>query len=159
MESLEQINPSQVRNFFVSLCSVSSRYEKKHHNIEDLNKQLEKIKKYSKGKLDTGDIPGLKSKINEVLESERKILGHNRAETAKEKELFEKIGELEHELQLAKQERDNAIEKNRKQIHELNAALLSIKTRMDKFIERKEEREKRIRELEKKINKKSSYRK
>ena len=54
-------------------------------------------------------------------------------------------------------ERDNAIEKNRKQIHELNAALLSIKTRMDKFIEHKKDREKRIRELEKKINKKSSY--
>ena len=155
MESLEQVNPHRVKNFFVNLCAVSSRYEKKHHAIEDLDNQLEKIKKYSKGKLDTGDIPGLKSKINEVLESEKKILSHKRAETAKEKELFEKIGELEHELQLAKQERDNAIEKNRKQIHELNAALLSIKMKMDNFIDKKE-REKRIRELEKKINEKSS---
>ena len=155
MESLEQVNPYRVKTFFVNLCAVSSRYEKKHHAIEDLDNQLEKIKKYSKGKLDTDDIPGLKSKINEVLESERKILGHTRAETAKVKEMFEKIDAMEHELQLAKQERDNAIEKNRKQIPELNAALLSIKMRMDKFIEHKREREKRIRELEKKINKKS----
>ena len=155
MEPLEHIDPSQVKSFFTRLCAVSNRYEKKHHAIQDLDKQLKKIKKYSKGKLDINDIPGLKSKINEVLDSERKILGHNRTETAKEKELFEKIDELEHELQQAKQERDNAIELNRKQIHGLNAALLSIKTRMEKFIENKKEREKRIMELEKKINKKS----
>ena len=91
MESLEQVNPYRVKTFFVNLCAVSSRYEKKHHAIEDLDNQLEKIKKYSKGKLDTDDIPGLKSKINEVLESERKILGHTRAETAKVKDKATKV--------------------------------------------------------------------
>ena len=151
MEPLEHISPSHVRRFFTSLCTVSGRYERKHHAIKGLDKQLEKIRKDSKGKLDAGDIPALKSKINGVLESEKKILGHTRAETAKEKGLFEKIDELEHELQQAKQERDNAIEQNSKQIHELNDALLSIKMRMEAFIEHKKEREERIIELEKKI--------
>lgn len=154
MEPLEHISPSHVKRFFASLCAVSGRYEKKLHAIKDLDNQLEKIKKYSKGKLDAGDIPRLKSKINEVLESEKKILGHTRAETAKEKGLLEKIDELEHELQQAKQERDNAIEQNRKQIHELNDALLSIKMRMENLIEHKKEREERIMELEKKIKSK-----
>ncbi|MBI2208741.1 hypothetical protein HYU50_04555 [Candidatus Woesearchaeota archaeon] len=154
MEPLEHISPSQVKSFFTNLCAASRRCEKKYHDIQDLGNQLEKTKKYLKGNLDTGDIPRLKSKINEVLESEKKILGYKRAETAKEKRLSEKIDELEHELQQARQERDNAIEQNRKQIHELNAALSSIKMRMETFIERKKERETRIRELEKKVKNK-----
>ena len=155
MDLLEQINHSQIKDFFTNLCIVSSRYEKKHHAIKDLDKQLEKIQKYSKGKLDTDDIPRLKSKINEVIESERRILRRNQQESAGKTESAGRIHQLEHELEQVKIERDRALEENKEKIHELNIALLSIKTRMENLIEHKREREKRIRELEKKISKKS----
>lgn len=154
MEPFEQINPSSIRDFFNRLCIAGSRHEKRHNAIKDLDNQLEKIQKYSKGKLDMADIPRLKSKINEVLESERRILSLKQQGSAKETESARKIKELEHELGQVRTERDRALGENKEKIHELNLALLSIKTRMEKFIEHKREREKRIRELENKINSK-----
>ena len=157
MESLEQINPSQIRNFFVSLCAASSRYEKRQKAMLDLDKHMEKLQKHPKFKnlLNSNDISQLKSKINEVLGSERKILGNKKLMNAKENELIGKINSLERELEQARLERDSALEENKQKIHELNIGLLSVKTRMEKLIEHKREREKRIRELEKKINKKA----
>ncbi|MAE42582.1 hypothetical protein CMO93_02330 [Candidatus Woesearchaeota archaeon] len=71
-----------------------------------------------------------------------------------EKEPKNKMKALEQELQEVKNERDEAVGENRKQIHELNVALLSIKTRMNEILEHKKEREKRVKELEEKIRKK-----
>lgn len=155
MESLEHISPSQVKSFFSSLCTVSSRYGKRQKAMQDLDKHLEKLQKQPKFKnlLKSDDISQLKSKINEVLGSEKKILGNKKLQATKENELIGKISSLERELEQARLERDNALEENKQKIHELNIALLSVKTRMEKLIEHKREREKRIRELEKKINK------
>ncbi|MBN4049132.1 hypothetical protein JYT91_00775 [archaeon AH-315-M20] len=122
---LEHINPSQVKNFFRSLCVVSNRYAHKEQAVS--HRHITKLKKHPK-----------------IKESEAVI----------EKELEVKINQLEQELHQTKQERDKAVDENKKQIHELNVALLSIKTRMNEILEHKKEREKIVRELERKIRKK-----
>ena len=129
--SLENINPSQINNFFSKLCVISNRYAKKQHDTALFSKVRKMhLRKVSK----------LKSKI--------------RVEMATEMELREKIQGLELELQQTRQDRDHALEENKKQIHELNVSLLSIKTRMNEIHDHKKERERRVRELERKIRKK-----
>ena len=70
-------------------------------------------------------------------------------------ELRQYIQELEEQLREAKQERDSAVQENRARISDLNMALLSVKTKMESYFHAKMERERRIRDLEKKINQKS----
>ena len=124
--ALEHINPSQIKDFFRSLCLVSNRYKKKEHPVYETLKHLEK-------------------KHFKTLEK--------KSEAAIEKDLEVKINRLERELHQTKKERDKAVGENREQIHELNVSLLSIKTRMNEILEYKRQRERRIRELERKIRK------
>ena len=44
MESLEQIKPYQLKNFFANLCTISRSYAKNHQAMEDLEAQSEKLK-------------------------------------------------------------------------------------------------------------------
>src|SRR3989338_6219004 len=139
MESLENINPSQVKGFFAALCTVLNKHEKKRRAVENLDSHIKTLEKYPQFRnLPRGhDISSLKSKISEVINSERRILSHKQQMSAKEMELVAKIKWLEKELEQVKKEKQIALEENSKKIHELNAALLSIKSRMDSFIDRK----------------------
>ncbi|MEK6869203.1 MAG: hypothetical protein AABX74_03175, partial [Nanoarchaeota archaeon] len=51
------------------------------------------------------------------------------------------------------EERDIALEENRKKIDELNITLLAVRENLEKLRKAKERKEKRIRQLEEKINK------
>jgi len=72
-------------------------------------------------------------------------------EVSTEKGLKAKIQHLEEELKQTKKEKDKALNENKKQIDELNLALLSIKTQIKEIIHYKKEKNKRLRSLEKKI--------
>jgi len=75
------------------------------------------------------------------------------AYTKAEKVLRAKIELLEDELSQTSVERDAALEENRRRIDDLNLALLSVKEGMEKLIKSKKQKERRIRQLEEKINK------
>ena len=134
--SLEHINPSEVRHFFDKLCLVTGRYAKKHHAVNHLQKHLDQIKKHPVGKkLHPKYVKELNSRINDVLDAERKISSSGTAETFMERELSLKVEELEQELQKTREERDKALEENKEKISEVSAALLSIKTRLSNLIQ------------------------
>tara|TARA_Y100000310_G_scaffold241784_1_gene245864 strand:- start:26787 stop:27200 length:414 start_codon:yes stop_codon:yes gene_type:complete len=63
-----------------------------------------------------------------------------------------KINELEEDLLKTSEERDAALEENRRRIDDLNLALLSVKEGLGKIISDKRKKEKRIRLIEEKIN-------
>ena len=68
-------------------------------------------------------------------------------ETDSKEMLKTKIRELEKELKLAREEKDNALSENRNKIDELTVALLSIKTKVNELVQAKREKEKRLRDL------------
>ncbi|MBI2523243.1 hypothetical protein HYW19_02550 [Candidatus Woesearchaeota archaeon] len=73
--------------------------------------------------------------------------------TKAETPLRERIKQLEEDLLKVSEERDIALEENRKKIDELNITLLSVRETLEKLRKAKERKEKRIRQLEEKINK------
>ena len=134
--SLEHINPSEVKHFFGKLCLVTGRYAKKHHAVNHLQKHLDQIKKHPVGKkLHPKYVKELKSRINDVLDAERRISSSGTAETFLERELSLKVEELEQELRKTRIEKDKAVGENKEKISEVSTALLSIKTRLSKLIQ------------------------
>ena len=128
---LDYIHPSRIKDFFRHICAISSRYVKKNHprefvNSEERHLTVIPVKKYKKESLKTNDANQLKSKISE----------------------------LEEHIEQLTLERDTAIEKNKAKIDDLTLSLLSIKTKVQDLLHLKSMRERRIRELEHKINKK-----
>lgn len=144
MQALEA-NRQGIKNFFSKLCTSADRHAEMHHNLKELDSHLERIKRNA--------YPG-KSRVDieSIVGTERKLISY-REHDAREKELLQKISQLERELEKARKERDDAVEKNAKQLHELTLALAATKSRMGSFIHEKREREKRFMELEAKIKK------
>ena len=64
-----------------------------------------------------------------------------------------RIKQLEEDLLKTSEERDIALEENRRRIDELNVTLLAVRENMEKLRKAREKKEKRIRQLEEKINK------
>jgi chromosome segregation ATPase len=74
---------------------------------------------------------------------------YNKAEYA----LRSRVQELEEQLSKTSEERDSALEENRRRIDQLNITLLSVRENLEKLRKSKERKEKRIRQLEEKIDK------
>ena len=138
-------NRQGIKNFFSKLCITANRHGEMHHNLKELDSHLEKIKRNARSEKSRVD-------IESIVGTERKLISYKEHD-AREKELLQKISQLERELEKARKERDDAVEKNAKQLHELNLALAAAKSRMGSFFHEKREREKRFRELEAKIKK------
>ena len=88
------------------------------------------------------------SYANEVLSEPKEDLSKYNPQ---ERVLRKKIQDLEQELKKTKQEKEQAENENRKKIDELNVALSSIKNEIKELIHYKKERNKKLRNLEKKI--------
>ena len=69
--------------------------------------------------------------------------------------LRQKVDDLEQLLQRTRQERDEAISKNKSQIEELSNALLAIRSRIHVLMDEKKNRELRMKQLEEKIHNRS----
>lgn len=72
--------------------------------------------------------------------------------TQTEKVLRERVRQLEEGLLKVSEERDAAMEENRKRLDELNISLLAVRENLEKLGKAREKKEKRIRQLEEKIN-------
>ena len=93
-----------------------------------------------------------KNNINSNLSHSEKVKKHYNLDTATGKKLKARIQQLEEDLLKTSEERDAALEENRDRIKELEVALLSIKTKIEKMILAKKEKEKRIKYLERDIS-------
>jgi prefoldin subunit 5 len=151
--SLEHVNPSQLKSFVRKLCIISSRYEKKQKAVENLDKHVDKLAKSKKIKKSDA-LSGLRSKIDEVLDAEKKIMGYRKSELSVEKDLKIRIENLEKDLLQARTERDKAVKYNRERIKEINDSLTSIKSKITEVADSKRERTRRLAELEQKISNK-----
>jgi len=67
--------------------------------------------------------------------------------------LRNRIKQLEEDLLKVSEERDIALEENRRRIDELNITLLAVRENLEKLRKAREKKEKRIRQLEEKISK------
>lgn len=72
--------------------------------------------------------------------------------TATESALRQRIQQLEEDLLKTSEERDSALEENKAKIDELRIDLLSLREAVKRIIKSKLAKEKRIRQLEEKIN-------
>jgi DNA repair exonuclease SbcCD ATPase subunit len=136
--SFENISSSDTKKFFRHICIATSRFIKKEHAISDLKRHLERINQNSKiAELKARDIYQLKTKINKILKTRKRLSEHRNLEGAGEKQLRKKIHQLENELDRVKEERDTAQKENKDKIVEMNSAISSLKTRMSEIVYKK----------------------
>ena len=115
-------------------------------------KQIEKIKEAPKKWVLEEEVRGLHKKVGKVLDTEKKLLGY-KDDARLVNKLNEKIKYLEGQFAKMKGERDKALFENREKIGEVHSSMRNIKSRVHIFIKAKEKRDKRLKELEKKVKK------
>lgn len=151
MESfLQDIKPEEINDFFKHICFVINENKERQKAREELHKQIKKIKTSPKKWIFEKEVKGLHEKVGKVLDTEKKLLGYKN-DTKLIKQLNDKTMFLEQQLSKAKNERDKALFENRQQIGELKDSLSYIRSRIYSFIRAKEERGKRLKELEKRV--------
>lgn len=148
--SLQNIGPGQIKDFFKHVCFVINEHKEKEKAREDLHKQIRKIREAPKKWIFEKEVKGLHEKVGNVLATEKKLLAY-KDDAKLIKRLKDKVNFLEGQLAKAKAERDEALFENRERANEIQDSLRYIKSRMHRFIRAKEERDKRLKELEKKV--------
>jgi len=148
--SLQDIEPKEIKDFFKHICFVINEYKERENARGELNGQIRKIREAPKKWIFEREVKGLHEKVDKVLSTEKKLSG-SRDYAKLISNLNDKIGFLEGQLAKVREERDEALFENRARISEIHDSVSHIKSRMYKFIKAKEERDKRLKELEKKI--------
>lgn len=150
--SLENIKPEEINDFFKHICFVINENKEREEARKELHKQINKIKEAPKKWIFEKEVKGLHEKFDKVLSTEKKLLGY-KDESKLISQLKEKMQFLEQQLATVKRERDEALFVNKEKMNEIQDSINLIKSRMYKFVRAKEERDKRLRELEKKVKK------
>jgi len=147
--SLDNINPSNLKNFFKELCVVYSRNVEKEEDIQDRGIEFEQLKKYKSSHIPTEKM--LRSRVQHLEgELNEQFKKYKSSHITTENMLSSKIQKLEEELQQTREEKNRALGENRNRINELNDALVSIKIVIHELLDAKKHR---IRHLERKIRK------
>lgn len=138
------VNPKNLRRFLKHLANVSVKYKQKEKAKEDLEKHVEQLKadameKRSRKKIQEG-FDKLNEKISTVLEKESEILSMRGADIAKVKDLMKKVEETESKMVQVENKCDE------------------LKQKIESINDIKIQREQRIIELEKKIQKSAKKR-
>jgi len=108
--SLDNINPSDLKNYVRKLCIVSNKYAKNLQSNNEFKSQLRKFKEYKS------------------------------SHTTIDKKLQTKINHLEEELNKTIKERDKAAGENKVKIDEVNKALISMKSIVSELLHEKKQR-------------------
>jgi chromosome segregation ATPase len=150
------IKPEAFKKFLKQLMRVSKRRKKRAKARTALSKHIQKLKekpiaKLSDKKRFRKGIEGLNDKISAVLDAEQQLLGIEKQDIDLVKDLKDEIIDLKKELSETKTERNKQIIENKRVIEGLNEALESLKGRLGGYIEKKTERDKKIKQLEEKI--------
>lgn len=150
--SLQDIEPEEIKDFFKHICIVVDEHKEREKAREELHKQIKKIKTAPKKWIFEKEVKGLQKTVDNVLHTETKLLKY-KDDTKLINKLNDKIKFLEGHLVKIKGEKDKALFENRQQISEIQNYINHIKSRMYIFIRAKEKRDKRLKELEKRIEK------
>ena len=156
LNSSEHIDPAALKEFVRHVCIVI----KKHHEREEartgLERQIKKVKTISLAKnpkrwLIEKELKVLNNKISLALEKESKLLGMGEKDSAVILELKNKIQQLERELIEKERSETEGLTKNKEKIEEMDYTLKALKSKIEEIAVVKVEREKRIKELERRI--------
>ena len=150
--SLKHADLDGVETFFRHICLAINKHGEREKARAELHRQIEKIRDAPKKWILEEEVKGLHKKFGEVLNTEKKLLGY-KDDTHLINRLNEKIKHHEGQLAEMKSERNKALFENRELIKEAHNSMRNIKSRVHTFIKAKEERDKRLKELEKKVNK------
>ncbi len=153
--SLENINPEYLKGFLKHISIINNEIKSRRQAHHELRRQIDKVKAAPKKWIRDKEVKELQNKVNDVIEKEKNLLRYEDDKKTIDR-LLDKIKLLESELAVVKRQRDEAISENEKEILALRKSLSSIRSRMSAFIKAKEERDKRLRYLEQKIQKVTS---
>ena len=123
---------------------------KMHHDVSFSNVNYPKIKSFFKKLSAISD--SYSDKEHYVDDFGIQAKKYEGPYTQAEIPLRTRIKQLEEDLLKVSEERDIALEENRKKIDELNITLLAVRENLEKLRKARERKEKRIRQLEEKIN-------
>ncbi len=138
MEEISKLDPNSLKSFVRHVCVIAKKHKDREIARSDMYKQMQKLKKFSSKKKEMDEeLKELNSKISLVLEKEAQLLGTKQGESAASKELIEKTME------------------NKAKIEQIYNLINEVNERVRNYTEIKTERERKIKELEKKIRTKS----
>lgn len=150
--SLQNINPEEINDFFKHICFVINEHKEGEEAIRELHNQIKKIKTAPKKWIFEKEVDGLHDKIDKVVIAKKNLFAYK--DNAKLiSQLNDKINFLEEQFDKVKTERDNVLLENREKINEIQDSLKYMRSRISEFSRAKEERDKKLRELEKRAKK------
>ena len=179
----DSMNPVRVKKFVKHVILAAKKQHEREQAKQNLAKQLEKVKTATTKKANKTEIEKelkkLEKKLNDVLQKEGKIISEEKKDRVmdqslkgeirnlevKIKQLSDKdtqviemlvnqIKGLEHELRITEGARHKEATDNKFEINQLSRAIVDMRERLKQSIEQKQERDKRIEEIEKKIKEK-----
>ncbi len=134
-----RINPERLKSFVRNVCIVAKKHKEMEEARAELEEQLRRLKRFSSKKKEMDEeIKELNRKISLVLEKEVRLLGIERGESAASRELMRNVAANRHKIGL------------------INNSIGDIKAKLDRYIQMKTERERKVKELEKRIKSKIS---
>jgi hypothetical protein len=149
--SLHDIEAEEIEDFFKHICLAINEHKQNEEAKKDLEMQIKKIREAPKRWILEKEIKGLDEKFDRVLATEKKLSDYRDYDKLV-KHLMNKISFLEGQLGRVKKERDAALSENRKRISEIKDYIKHIRSRMEIFLKAKEERDRRLEELENKVD-------
>ncbi len=156
MDITSKIHPSELRHFIRHVCLAGKELKEKEQARANLHNQIKKIRKISLGKKSKKmaigkEIEELNKKINIVVQKEGSRLKPETKDKRNDNYLKEQIKNLQQDLEITRQQRDEAITGNKEEIAGIVDSITQLKSKMHEVLKEKTERQDRIRELEKKV--------
>jgi vacuolar-type H+-ATPase subunit I/STV1 len=151
-DSLQGISPEEIKEFFKHICFVVRNQKEREEARREMHKQIMKIKTAPKKWILDKEIGKLHKTVENVVDAETKLPKY-KDNAVLLRHLSDKVRFLETQLAKVRKEKEEAVLENRRKIEEIKASVEQIRARMFDVIKAKEERDRRIRELEKKAKK------
>ncbi len=150
--SLQNANLKGITNFFKQVCIVINDHEERTGARKEMYSQIKKVKTAPKKWILDKEANKIHKTVDNVLDTERRLFKYGDDPRLVGK-LNDKIDFLEERLSNVKIERDKAVFENREKIREIQSSIRHTKEKISLFIKAKEKRDKKLKELEKRIRK------
>lgn len=174
------VNYSKVKKFVKHVIIAAKKNQEKEKAKQALTKHVDKLQKKAEKKGLAKDVALLQTKLNDALKQEVKLTAeerkkriledetiklsirslNNQIEELKEKDayvidnLIKQIKSLQNDLKITEQAREKEETDNRQEVQQLSQAIVDMRGRLKKFVDEKNERDKKVAEIERKIQEK-----
>lgn len=152
------LDVNRLKAFIRSIAISQKKIKEREMAREELKKHIEKVKKLAgqgKPAMDSlrKHVYDIESKVNTLLQKEAKLFRSSAYEGRNVAEMQRKIKMLEEQIILKDTENENLIKYNKDNINELARTIDTLKQRINNYMGDKEDRDRRVAELEDRIRK------